>query len=230
MSQKSKLLLIGGMFYVLSLLSMGQMNSLGAEKSDSVNPYMVKYMAEFSLSDLSFDKQMGYDKVTLKEGDYLSELGKPMLPYKVLKVALPMEMAAKKVRVVDTKSEEIPGEYNIFPAQPPISTELSDRNVDFVEPDNETYASTQPYPSTLVEFVRQTDLAGQGIAVIAVYPLQYVPSEKRLTLYTSISLVIEGVGGYQCGDYLPPNISEKGRRTYEKMVKDMVVNPGKMSN
>jgi hypothetical protein len=130
------------------------------------------------------------------------------------------------VQVVNTTEVEIPGEFNIFPAQPPLKIGLSDKNVDFVEPDKEVYSSTQPYPSKLVEFTRQADLAGQGIAVIRVYPLQYVPSEKRLKLYTSISLVIEGVGGYECGDYLSPNISEKNRKIYDQMVKEMVSNPG----
>ena len=97
MSKKSKIILMWGMFFVFSLLSIGQMNFLWAEKSDNVNPYMVKYVAKFSPSDLSFDKQIGYDIVGIIDGDYLGALGKPMLPYKMLKVALPMGMTAKKV-------------------------------------------------------------------------------------------------------------------------------------
>ena len=191
----------------------------------SEDAYKIQYMAEFSQNELSFDKLMGYDMVTLKDGDFLAELGKPMLPSKELKIALPAGMAVKSVQVMNTTRVEIPGEFNILPAQPPLKIGLSDKNADFVEPDKDTYTSTQPYPSTLVEFVSQSDLAGQGMAVIAVYPLQYVPSEKRLTLYTSLTLVIEGVGGYECGDYLSPNISEKNRKIYEQMVKDMVANP-----
>jgi hypothetical protein len=187
--------------------------------------YKVQYVALFSQNDLSFDKLKGYDIVRLKEVGFLAELGKPMLPSKEVKIALPSGMIVRSVSVVDTKKEEILGEYNIFPSQPPLKTDNSNTNVDFVQPDNATYTSSQPYPSKLVEFVRQSDLAGQGIAVIEVYPLQYVPAEKRLTFYTSITLVIEGEGGYECGDYLSPNISEKGRETYEKMIKDMVQNP-----
>jgi hypothetical protein len=189
------------------------------------NGYKIQYVAQFSQDELSFDKLMGYDMVTLKDGDFLTELGKPMLPSKELKIALPAGMAAKSVQVVNTTEVEIPGEFSIFPAQPPLKIGISDENVDFVEPDKEIYSSTQPYPSKLVEFAYQTDLAGQGMAVIKVYPLQYVPSEKRLKLYTSITLVIEGVGGYECGDYLSPNISDRGRKNYEQMVKGMVVNP-----
>jgi hypothetical protein len=187
--------------------------------------YKVRYVALFSQNDLVFDKLKGYDMVRLREGGFLSELGKPMLPSKELKIALPSGMAVKSVSVVDAKKEEILGEYNVLPSQPPLRIGASDKNVDFVEPDSKTYASSQPYPSKLVEFDHQTDLAGQGIAVIQIYPLQYLPAEKRLTLYTSITLEIEGVDGYQCGDYLSSNVSEKERETYEKMVKDMVQNP-----
>ncbi len=187
--------------------------------------YEISYTAEFSQDDLSFDKLKGYDIVIMKDGDFLSELGKPMLPSKELKIALPTGMAVKSVQVVNTEKEEIAGEYNIFPAQPPIKIGLSGENVDFVEPDDETYTSSQPYPSKLVEFVRQSDLAGQGIAILQLYPLQYVPSEKKLTLYTSITFVIEGVGGYECTHYLSPNISERGKKAYQQMIQDMVQNP-----
>jgi hypothetical protein len=192
----------------------------------SEDSYKVRYTAEFSAEELYFDKVMGYDVVRLKHCGFLAELGKPMLPSKEIKIALPSGMAVKSVQVVSTAREKIPGEFNIFPAQPPIRIGVSDGDVDLVEPDKKTYTSNQPYPSKLVEFVHQSDLAGQGIAVIQLYPVQYVPSEKRLTLYTSITLVIEGLGGYECAHYLSPNISERGRKTYEQMVKDMVQNPG----
>lgn len=191
----------------------------------SEDSYKVRYTAEFSAEELYFDKVIGYDVVRLKHCGFLAELGKPTLPSWEIKIALPSGMAVKSVQVVSTTQEEIPGEFNIFPAQPPIRIGLSDGDVDFVEPDKKTYSSSQPYPSKLVEFVHQTDLAGQGIAVIQLYPVQYIPAEKKLTLYTSITLVIEGVGGYECEDYLSPNISERGRKTYEQTIKDMVNNP-----
>ena len=194
----------------------------------SEDSYEVRYTAEFSVEELSFHKIMGYDMVRLEHAGHLTELGKPMLPSREIKIALPSGMAVKSVQVLNTTQEEISGEFEIFPAQPPIRIGLSDGDVDFVEPDQKTYSSSQPYPAELVEFVHQSDLAGQGIVVIQIYPLQYVPAERRLTLYTSISLVIQGMDGYECGDYLSPNISDKSRRTYEQMIKDMVQNPEKV--
>jgi len=209
---------------MISLLIAGSIMLL-ASPILSDEGYEVSYTADFSTDDLSFDKLMGYDLVMLEGGGCLSDLGKPMLPSRELKVALPYGMMVKTVQIVSTTQEEIPGEYNIFPAQPPIKIGVSPSDADFVEPDDQVYASTEPYPSELLHFSHQTDLAGQGIAVVLLYPLQYVPSEKKLNLTTSITFVIEGVGGYEYGDHLSPNISERGRRTYQRMVEDMVVNP-----
>jgi len=183
---------------------------------------------EFDKGELTFEKVRGYDIVELDGCDFLTEVGKPMLPSKEVRVALPAGMAAKTVRVLDTRSEMLSGEYVVFPAQPPRRLDHSDGEVDFVEPDCEIYASTHPYPPNSVELIHQTDLAGQGIAVIRINPVQYVPARCKLRLYTSVSFVIEGAGGYECGDYLPASISGNGRKMYERMLQDMVINPGEV--
>jgi len=189
----------------------------------SKDGYQIRYMAEFSLEDLTFKRLMGYDILILEDGDWLAEPGKPMLPVKELRIAIPGGMEVKRVYVTDTQIQEIEGEYNIFPAQPPIRIGSPDTN--FVELDENIYTSTQPYPTETVELVYQSDLAGQSIAHVLIYPVQYVPAERKVVFYSSLTLTIEGVDGYQCGDYLSPNVSEKNIRTYEKMVRDMVVNP-----
>ena len=214
----TKTRLVSGLFAALSLV-------LFASPLLSQASYNTKYVAEFVQSDLSFDKLAGYDRVRLKGGDWLSDIAKPMLPVKELRIALPAGMKVTDVYATDIKTQEIIGEYNIFPAQPPKKISSSDEEIITVQPDQALYASSQPYPSKLVEFLRQTDLAGQSIAIIRVYPLQYIPAEKKLTLYASLNLVIEGTGGYEYGDYLPPNISDQARETYEQMVKDIVINP-----
>jgi len=185
-------------------------------------PAEFQYTAEFSRADFIFDRVMNYDIVRLKDGDWINNIGKPMLPAKEIKIALPAGMAATGVRIVDIQSMLIVGEYTIFPAQPPRRTSIEDDYTPFVKPEKETYGSMNPYPSNLVEFVHQTDLAGQGMAVVRLYPVHYVPSEKKIVLNTRIRFVIEGTYGYECGDYLT---SERHRTEYERIVKDLVVNP-----
>ena len=184
----------------------------------------VQYTVHFSQTELSFGKLKGYDMVRLDDGGYLAQRGEPMLPTREIRIALPPGMAAQTVRIVASELEEITGEYNVLPAQPPLKTGQSDGLV-FIDPVSEIYTSNDPYPSQPVELVSQMDLAGQAMAVVRICPLKYIPAERKLYLYTSLSLTVEGTDGYICGDYLPQNISEKGRRTYERRVKEMVVNP-----
>ena len=202
-----------------AFLTPAQVSSQGKDATE------VRYTAKFSLEDLSFDKFVGYDLVELENGSYSDELGTPMLPSVELRIALPAGMAAQSVRVLIATGEEVSGEFNLLPVQPPRKIGYPDEDIAFVEPNGEIYASSQPYPSELAEFVEQGDLAGQGIATVLLHPVQYVPAEGRLTLYNSISFTVEGVGGYECSHYLSPNISERGRRTYEEMARGMVVNP-----
>jgi hypothetical protein len=187
--------------------------------------YQVRWVVEFSSIDLSFDKIMECDLVGFKDFSWTADLGKPMLPKKELRIALPAGMAVKNVYVTDTKTEGIPGEYNIFPTQPPRKIGFSDEDIDFIKPDPSTYSLNQPYPPNLVEFVQQSDLAGQSMAHVLIHPLQYIPAEKRLTLNTSFTLVIDGIDGYECSHYLSPKTSEKNERTYEQILKSLVENP-----
>jgi len=193
--------------------------------AEDVYVYKVEHVAEFSPQEISFDKLMGYDVARLQDADHLDELGRPMLPVKELRIALPAGMAVKDIELLHTKSIDIPGQYTILPAQSPLKWEMSDAVADFVQPDVEVYESHDLYPPQVVQYIGQTDLAGQSMAVIHICPVQYVPYEKRLLLHTSVHVAVTGTAGYEYGDYLPVRISSVGRVTYEEMLRSMVVNP-----
>ncbi len=199
-------------------------DTLGQDEADILKEYKVTYRVTFSPDDFIFDNVKGYDTVHLNEGACINVVGKPMMPAKEIRIALPAGMAARQVRVIDDQQVGLKGTYTVFPAQPPRKTDGSEAPA-FVEPDRETYASMSAYPGKTVQMVQQTDLAGQSMAVVHLFPLQYTPREKKLTLYTSLTFVIYGLGGYRCGDYLPDDISKEGKETYRRMITDIVVNP-----
>ncbi|UCB52850.1 MAG: hypothetical protein JSV10_01805 [Candidatus Zixiibacteriota bacterium] len=118
--------------------------------SQAKDATQVRHTAEFSLDDLSFDKLLGYDLVGLRNGSYPDQRGVPMLPSVQLQIALPAGMAAQSVLVLAATQEEISGEFDVLPAQPPRRIGYSDEDIAFVEPDPGIYASGQPYPSELV--------------------------------------------------------------------------------
>jgi len=188
------------------------------------SPLLIEHTVEFSADALSFDKIQNYDIVHLKERSYFNQVGKPMLPMKMIKIALPEGMSVERLRVISKDYQDLNGEFDIFPSQPPLEIDQDDANLTFVAPEPEVYSSSQPYPAVAAEFIRQSDLAGQAMAEVSIYPLQYIPSEKRLRLLTKITFVLEGSDGYRCGDYLPANTSENTREMYLRRLQEMVDN------
>lgn len=188
------------------------------------SPFLVERSINFSQNDLSFDKIQEYDIIYLQERNYLNQPGKPMLPMKMVKIALPEGMSVEELRIVSEEYQELSGEFNIFPSQPPVEITETDADPVFISPDEGIYNSLQPYPINAAKLIRQSDLAGQAIADVTIYPLQYIPGEKKVRLLTRIRFVLEGSGGYECGDYLPANISEKNRASYIQRLNKMVAN------
>ncbi len=213
-----RLLIISSLISLISFF-------IPAEAENLMDPVEVHFITGFSNNDLVFSTRMDYDVVEIRDAYLLNVPGQPAIPYVKLNVALPPGMKAEDVRILGLEEETLPGEYLIFPAQEVIPFGRTAAEAHFVPPDARTYESLESFPSQFVELIGQTDLAGQGIAVLRIFPLRYMPVEKRLMLLRSIELIIEGREGYICGDYLPANISEVTHESYKRMVRDMVVNP-----
>ena len=187
--------------------------------------YAFQCTIHFSIKDFCFEKLLGYDRVIMKNGSSLNEVGDPMLPIKPIMIALPDNITATTLQILSTKEQVVPGIYTIFPAQKirPVG-DTSNSNL-FDYPHRATSTSPIPYPSHLALLENQTDLAGQSMIEVTIFPLRYLPAQKTLTLIESISLVIEGSAGHVCGDYLPRSLSESSQMMYEQMIKGMVINP-----
>ena len=199
-----------------------------AQPGDEARAFEVRYTVTFSQEDLVFGENMGCDVVRLKDGDGLNEPGKPMLPARTVRIALPEGMRATVVRVLETEVVELVGEYRIATARAPLPTSRAGLGAPPVGAAASGAALSAVYPEELVELTHQTDLAGQAVALLRVYPVQYVAAEGRLILHTSISIVLEGEDGYVCGDYLPARRSPEIARAYEDMLRQAVVNPGQV--
>ncbi len=193
------------------------------------SPYYIEENITFNSSDISFEKLMGYDKVQISDCYNSAEPGNPMLPLREIKVAIPSGMSITGVHLVSFEKSELSGRYNIFPAQPPRHIGDKFDRADFINPDDNIYSSSAPYPEKVVELIRETDLAGQPMAVVLIHPIEYIPAKGQLSLYTSITFAIEGTDGYNCGDYLPISISDKSISAREKLVEELVINPEDVS-
>lgn len=181
------------------------------------------YTVTFTTNDFIFEKLQGYDVISLDNGGYLTDIGKPMMPMITIRVALPMNMRATTIQVIDVHEQQLEGSYLMYPAQVPQTVDSTTNQ--FVQPDIRTYQSDQSYPAKTIELIGQNDLMGQGIANIALYPMHYLPTNNKVSYITSLTFSIQGSNDYICGDYLPQSLSISSRQMYMQMIQNMVMNP-----
>jgi hypothetical protein len=73
----------------------------------------------FEKTDLVFSEYEDYDVVTLARHGSTGEVGKPSLPQASFLVVIPPGARVKRVEIISSESEILPGTYKIMPAQPP---------------------------------------------------------------------------------------------------------------
>lgn len=192
---------------------------------DDHHSYNYFHNYEFVEKDFQFIKHSGYDIIKIKDGSYLNHPGRPFMPFKEIKVALPFDMKVLGVRLLETDVREVESEFYIFPAQKPLPIGSEIALQQLIEPELSVYESEDRYPPEPVVFISQSDLAGQSVAVVRLYPYQYIPRLKRLVFNRILNFVIEGETGYRCGDYLPEKMADNNRTIIEHALSSMVVNP-----
>ncbi|MCK4420955.1 hypothetical protein KAW48_04075, partial [candidate division WOR-3 bacterium] len=148
----------------------------------------VTYDLHFSPSELNFERKGDYDIVSIKGISFMNEVGKPMLPVKYLNLIIHQGTRAHSVDLKIHSSYEIPGDYNIHPAQPYIRI---GEDSTFIPPDLSIYNSNSSYPYKKVKILRTGNFAGNSIATIAFYPLQYRPASGELTFYTDVTITLD---------------------------------------
>jgi|GEM_PF-4497013 len=171
-------------------------------------------------SELFFSKESGYDVVFLPRAFSVGEIGSPFLPAVNIKILIPANATGWKVEIVSCEKQQITGEFNILPEQRPIM--LNSTVVpEFAEPNQEVYNSNEPYPRKLVSQTIHTGTkCGYRIVDFFVYPLQYIPKEKKLVLYTNIKIRLS----YDEGTHMVKPVSERQKEVFGKTVNQMVIN------
>ena len=177
----------------------------------------------FSSEELKFTTLNDYDIVSMLPYDFIGEPGKPNLPARNVYIAVPAEARVVEVRVTSSTHEDLPGYYNIHPAQPFLPTSKS-ADIEFVPPDPLVYNLSTPYPNKLIEYTGTGCMGGQKLVSIRVYPVQYIPKEKRLRFYTRIEFAIDydltGTSPLQRSKF-----SNKAINLYKQMLEKIVLNP-----
>jgi len=156
-----------------------------------------------------------YDFISIDNCGFNSKIGEPALPVKTVFVLLPSDKEVKNVTAHIISQSNLPGSYRIYPVQPPANTYIDE--IETVKPNPEVYSSDKPYISNVAEYVGTEVLRGYKIAMIKVYPVQYIPAKSSVTFYEAIQLKLE------LSSSEPPVV--KRFPAAEKWIKSHVVNP-----
>jgi len=163
----------------------------------------------------------GYDLINLGNDLYTSEVGNPSLPEMNYNILLPPTAEVTKVEVISYKVKDIPGSFNIFPVQPPVPISQIHEGMELVLPNPLIYNSNQAYPGKLSDFTPTGCMSGYRLAGISIYPLQYIPKDRHLRLYTEITLRID----YEEGRHEMISLSRGQVEFFGTDVKNLVINP-----
>jgi hypothetical protein len=174
----------------------------------------------FSKNDLRIQKQDGYDLLEMKNFNYPTEEGKPSLPYYSISVLIPPTAEIKEVKIIDYEKISIPGEYLLYPTQRPMPVSQH-TPIQFVPPDEEIYSLTTEYPKNRLNTIKSGCKSGFRIAGIFLYPLSYIPKERKLFLYKRLKLRIE----FEEGIYPLQNLTISQKSLFSQDVRSLVINP-----
>lgn len=158
----------------------------------------IEYTLRFSASDLQVSGQDGYAIPSLPGCEPGWEPGKPMLPIATCRLLIPAGASATGVEIVGSATETLPGDYRVFPVQMPRPVSAVQTPA-FVNPDPLVYQSNQQYPLVSAELLGTGNKTGFRIAEVRVYPLHWLPAQRRLLLSTEMTFRVN------CEEDPPPS-------------------------
>ncbi|MEO0129288.1 MAG: C25 family cysteine peptidase [candidate division WOR-3 bacterium] len=169
------------------------------------------YTLDYPPAEFSFYKENGFDRIKAPRFSLRGEPGTPELPAVYLNYIIPPNAKAESLIVSQFQFIQIPGEYYIYPAQPPT---VIGETAPWVPPDTLIYNSDNIFPGEFIKIVGDGVMDGARIVTVEVKPLQYRPKTKRLFLVRPIGFEFV---------FRPNNLPElraKVRGKYEQAVYD----------
>jgi len=178
------------------------------------------YHITFNKSDLTLEKKSGYDVVNIAECFSTTKTGEPQLPVKSLTLVIPANMEVKAVKILQAERQEIEGKFSVYPSQEFHTIEDSAK---FFEPLAEIYNSDKPYPEKLIQLIGNGNLFGYRVVKLLLYPIQYIPSSRKLYLYTDIEFFLEFTSG--ATEILTPlRRTQISKTVVNRVIKNMAYN------
>lgn len=190
------------------------------------HPKELAVTIKFSVKDLTITEHEGFHLVQLTGCQNCEDAGFPWLPSRNAYVALPGGVTVDKVEVADLAWSEVPGNYDVLPTPMPQRVHDQEEPLPPGAALNSTFkALGLVYPDNPVILTHQADLAGVQLAGVQIYPLRYLPYERKLLFHKSIEFTVHYHDGRESVE-AREIITDRGRFMLEQMLETMpILNP-----
>jgi hypothetical protein len=137
-----------------------------------------------------------YQKIILKDYNYLMDLGKPSLPYKNILIALPPGVRALSVDVEGTNPEIIDGNYKIipsselFPLENLNNNKIKDIKIEWKKNYENIYSSNIPYPLKAGNMIGSGSFRKYSYVLVSIYPFNYNSKTEKLIHFDSARITV----------------------------------------
>ncbi|MFC1890362.1 C25 family peptidase propeptide domain-containing protein, partial [Thermodesulfobacteriota bacterium] len=131
-----------------------------------------------------------YQEISVPGLATTSEVGRPQIPYILVKVALP-DIDGVRVRSIDVDYERISGSYHVIPVPEP-TTDLSAKVL--YSRNTSVYQMDVWYPAKSAELDRPAILRDARFVNLRIYPIRFNPALKALEAARSVEVELDFSG------------------------------------
>lgn len=133
----------------------------------------IRGQVQFNREAINTMKENSFDKIITDENLFIEDPGSPELPILLKSYLIPVDADKVTVNVQNESKQEIKGQYNVYPAQPPVLT--GNVNSIFTTSNPKIYESNNPYPGKQAEIISDGIYMGYRIITVRLYPVEYIP-------------------------------------------------------
>ena len=211
---------------MISSVLVSALNIVENKKNETINVDITIGNFEIKNTDIG-------QEVSLENFGSLLVPGKPNLPSKIFSIAIPPEAIFIDVDYEIQNSLIIPGFYNVNPTKLPRVIGKEDPLIyeqeqnKYYENYNLVYGSNQPYPSSVVEFVRTSGYRKYNLVDIRINPIIYYPISGELVYNSGITVNIKYT---YPEDYSKENIMVDNLPQTEKLAEKIILNYDQAKN
>jgi len=136
------------------------------------------------------------DEISIQDFGHLLFPGKPNLPSKIFSIAIPPGSEVVDVSFELSDAVVIQGDYNVPPV--PLPGVIGAENPEIYQQEQKTYEenyesvylSDNPYPTSVLEFVRTAGFRKYNLVDVRVNPFTYYPLSGQLVFYPEVDVFV----------------------------------------